>query len=79
MPKQDSPASGAVVFQPSDLLTVDQLAERLQVAPTWVYERSRSRKSSVPPLPVIKLGKLLRYNWPSVCAWMAANQKGNRA
>ncbi len=73
MPKQDSPYP---VFQFSDLLTPQQLAERLQVAPTWVYERSRSRKSGVAPLPVIKLGKLLRYHWPSVCEWLAANQKG---
>ncbi len=73
MPKQDSPSP---VFQPSDLLTPQQVAERLQVAPTWVYERSRSRKSGVAPLPVIKLGKLLRYHWPSVCEWLASNQKG---
>ena len=73
MPKNEAPA---VVFQPSDLITPQQLAERLQVAVSWIYERSRSRKSSVPPLPTIKLGKLLRYHWPSVCEWLAANQKG---
>ena len=76
MPKQDSPA--VAVFLPSDLLTPQQLAERLQVAETWIYERSRNRYSSVAPIPVIKLGKLLRYHWPSVCEWLAANQKGGR-
>lgn len=69
MPKSAA-ETPSLVFLPSDLLTPHQLAARLQVAVTWVYERSRKRKSGVPSLPVIKLGKLLRYNWPDVCQYL---------
>jgi hypothetical protein len=64
------PASPAL--DPSDLLTVDELAERLKVPRSWVFEqtRERARVRSESPLPHIHLGKYLRFSWTSVCEWM---------
>lgn len=61
----------AADMQPSLILTPEQLAERLQVRVNWVYEKSRSRGAhSGKPLPVLRMGRYLRFYWPDVCDWM---------
>jgi hypothetical protein len=62
-------------IDPTDLLTPDQLAERLQVSKSWVFEQTRHRAKvrNKNPLPCIRLGKYLRFSWPQVCQWMAEN------
>jgi hypothetical protein len=58
-------------MKPEDILTPDQLAERLQVTVNWVYEKSRSRGThSGTPLPVLRCGRYLRFYWPDVCEWL---------
>jgi hypothetical protein len=58
-------------MESGDILTANQLAERLQVGVNWVYEKSRSRgKHSGEPLPVLRCGRYLRFYWPDVCAWL---------
>lgn len=58
-------------MESGDILTPNQLAERLQVGVNWVYEKSRSRgKHSGEPLPVLRCGQYLRFYWPDVCAWL---------
>jgi hypothetical protein len=42
-----------------ELLTVAQLATRLQVRPGWVYDHADI-------LGVLRLGKYLRFLWPQV-------------
>lgn len=63
--------------QPEDLLTPDELAKRLKVPKSWVFEqtRDRARIRNKNPLPCIRLGKYLRFNWVAVCTWM--NQKND--
>lgn len=58
------------IFNPSDILTPDELAARLKVRRTWIYEKMRKRSGS--PLPGIKLGKYWRFHWPSICEWLQA-------
>jgi hypothetical protein len=59
-----------------DILTPNQLAERLQVGVNWVYEKSRSRgKHSGEPLPVLRAGRYLRFYWPDVCAWLRGEKE----
>jgi hypothetical protein len=54
-----------------DILTPEQLAERLQVGVNWVYEKSRSRGAhNAKPLPVLRCGRYLRFYWPEVCEWL---------
>jgi hypothetical protein len=55
------------------LLTPEQLAEKLCVPQTWVREktRERARQRDKDPLPVVRLGKYVRFSWPAVEAWLA--------
>lgn len=64
----------SVPFQPSDLITPDELCARLKVRRGWVYEQMRLRKSLKAPLPVIKMGRYLRFSWIAVSAWLASQQ-----
>jgi hypothetical protein len=69
------PVSQAPRLEPSDILTPAQLAERLQVSTSWVFEQTRKRAKArnKTPLPCIRLGKYIRFSWPQVCEWMARN------
>jgi hypothetical protein len=59
----------------SDIITPAELSERLKVSKTWPYEQMRpSARRRGNPLPVFKMGKLLRFHWPTVAAWLAAQQ-----
>jgi hypothetical protein len=60
-------------IEPGDILTPEQLAERLQVAVSWVYEKSRVRGSEHNPLPVLRCGRYLRFSWPDVCEWLRSD------
>jgi hypothetical protein len=65
-----------VVIHPTDILTPAELAQRLKVRPTWVYEHIRNRDEN--PLPVIRVGKYLRFSWVNVCAWLQSRQASGR-
>lgn len=62
-----------MAIEPGDLLTPDELAQRLKVSKSWVFEQSRQRAKvrNKNPLPCIRLGKYLRFSWVRVCEWMA--------
>jgi hypothetical protein len=64
-------------LEPGDILTPKQLAERLQVPTSWVFEQTRERAKirNKNPLPCIRLGKYLRFSWIAVCAWMSENSR----
>jgi Helix-turn-helix domain len=55
-----------------EILTPQQVADRLQLPVTWVYEQTRNRASArdADPLPHMKLGRYLRFNWAAVVAWL---------
>jgi predicted DNA-binding transcriptional regulator AlpA len=65
--------SSTSVLSPADILTPQELAARLKVKPGWIYEKMRPRQPN--PLPVIKMGRFLRFSWPAVAAWLAAQQR----
>jgi len=58
---------------PGVLLTPAELASRLAVPPTWIREktRERARLRDSDPLPVVRLGKYVRFSWPAVEAWLS--------
>ncbi len=61
----------AVTMKPEDILTPDQLAQRLQVKRSWVYEKCRRRgRYSEAPIPCLRIGRYLRFYWPDICEWM---------
>lgn len=59
-----------VVFIPSSepILTVEQVAERLQLKPSTVYGLTRRRSRR--PLPVLRAGKFLRFRWSEIERWL---------
>lgn len=57
-----------VRIEPGDILKLEQLAERLQVPPSWVYKQVA--KKGPHGIPVLRCGRHLRFVWPEVCAWM---------
>lgn len=61
----------SLVMNPEDILTPQQLAERLQVKVTWVYDKTRRRgMGNGEPMPILNLGRYLRFYWPDICAWL---------
>jgi excisionase family DNA binding protein len=57
-----------------ELATVSEIAEFLQVANSWVYERTRRR--GIERIPHFKLGKYLRFSKSEVWQWIE-RQRGN--
>ena len=51
--------------QQFELLTAEELAERLRVPPTWVREQTRSRALDGDPLPHLRFGRYVRFRWGS--------------
>jgi len=75
IPFKSVPAPTAPIL-PENLLTVQQLAERLQTRVSWVYEKCRKGGDyGDDPLPVLPCGKYLRFDWVEVCAWLRRNRK----
>jgi len=65
-------------LDPTNLLTPEQLAERLQVQVSFIYENTRKRagRRNADPLPCIRMGKYLRFYWPEVEKWLERRQGG---
>jgi predicted DNA-binding transcriptional regulator AlpA len=61
-------------IDPSQILTLPELAARLKVSERWVYEKCRRRCAN--PLPCIRIGRYLRFNWLYVSAWLQRNSTG---
>lgn len=60
-------------LEPNDILTPDQLADRLHVSRNWIYEKTRFRGSRDNPLPCLRMGRYLRFAWSEVIAWLHQN------
>lgn len=54
------------MVDPKDILTPDELADRLKTSRGWVFEMTRQRQRN--PIPHYKVGRYLRFNWQDVCA-----------
>lgn len=60
-----------------ELMTVQQVAELLQVPVSWVY--GRLRKRSLGKLPGYRLGKYWRFDKEEILAWLAQQREGRKA
>ena len=58
------------------LLTVEEVAELLQVSVSWVYGRTRRR--SADRMPGFRLGKYWRFREADVLAWVERQRVGVR-
>jgi excisionase family DNA binding protein len=54
--------------QESGLLTAEQLAEKLKIPVSWVYEQSRQKK-----IPTHRLGRYIRFDLREVLASQKRN------
>ena len=66
-------------LRPGDLLTPEQLAERLQVKKSWIFEQTRNRAKfrNTRPLPCIRLGKYIRFSWIAVSEWLQNSENSS--
>ncbi|MGI0133402.1 MAG: helix-turn-helix transcriptional regulator [Candidatus Micrarchaeaceae archaeon] len=53
-----------------EILTPEEVAERLKVPASWVYEKTRSRCKN--PIPSKPLGRYVRFDWNEVVCWLEA-------
>lgn len=60
-------------MEKQELLTIEQMAQRLKVQPSWFYSRTRIRDSD---FPVIRVGKYCRFDPDAVMAWIKKKYGG---
>lgn len=60
-----------------EIIDADELAHRLSVPRTWIREHTRVRATD--PIPHIKLGRYVRFEWGSdeLNAWIANRRRGS--
>ncbi len=59
-----------------ELLTPEELAAKLKVPTSTVFELTRKRTAkSRPPMPKLKVGKFVRFRLSEVITWMEKNGK----
>jgi len=51
-----------------ELLTVDEMADRLKVKPSWLY--FRTMQTGKDAIPRVRIGKYLRFNPGAVMEWI---------
>lgn len=51
------------------LLDVKEVCERLQVKPSWVYEKTRQGS-----IPHVRVGTYVRFRWADVERWLDESQ-----
>jgi excisionase family DNA binding protein len=57
-----------------ELLTVEEMAEKLKVKPSWIYFRTMQTGNN--SIPRVKIGKYLRFNPGAVMEWIEAQYNG---
>jgi excisionase family DNA binding protein len=76
---QKSPSSDSAIARddvPQELLTVEEAAQFLKVPVSWVYEHVRSAAED--RLPVLKLGKYLRFDMRDLSEYIDAKRQASR-
>ena len=58
------------------LLTVEELAERLNLPASWIYAHTRKRSGD--PIPGFRLGKYWRFRESDVLDWLERQKVGAR-
>ncbi len=57
----------------SELLTIQEMAERLKVPVSWLYSRTRLKGEKT--IPVVRAGKYLRFREAEVLHWLEKQQR----
>ena|ERR1700677_1549809 len=67
----------SVRLKAEDILTPEEVAARLKVPESWVYEKTRVRCRN--PIPCLRLGRYIRFDWNAVITWLTAAHEQNAA
>jgi excisionase family DNA binding protein len=73
-PVQPNGPEDRASFEAAALLTVREVAERLKVTTSWVYQHTRADCGD--PLPSIKMGKYLRFEESALREWLKRQNRG---
>jgi len=58
-------------LEAKDILTLAELAKRLKVPRSWIYESTRNRgRFGGRPMPVLRCGKYVRFDWQAIVDWL---------
>jgi hypothetical protein len=71
---QSTSNANAVNFSSIEIIDSAELAKRLQLPESWVRDRVRVRSDD--PLPHIKFGRYVRFEWgsPELVEWWARHR-----
>jgi len=58
-----------------NILTPEELAARLKVPKSWIFEKTRSR--CLDPIPHYRIGRYVRFNWTRIVEWLATTEEGD--
>jgi excisionase family DNA binding protein len=64
-------------IDPLNILTPEELAGRLKVPKSWVFEKTRARCQN--PIPHYRIGRYVRFDWTRVVEWLARTEEGTDA
>jgi predicted DNA-binding transcriptional regulator AlpA len=68
--KRNAQPTLTVAGQPPKIMTVQQVADLLQIPKSSVYEKTRRRPNTTSPLPCRRVGKYLRFFEGEVLDWL---------
>lgn len=60
-------------INPADIIDPVELAQRLRVKPTTIYEWMR-RRDAPDALPYFRVGRFLRFRWSEVSQWLLSSR-----
>jgi hypothetical protein len=63
------------LLHPEDIITPEEVAARLKVPESWVYEKTRARCRN--PIPCLRLGRYIRFDWNAVIHWLSVEADRN--
>ena len=61
----------------NELLTAQEMADRLRVPVSWLYGQTRQKGKGT--IPVLRVGKYLRFRESQVLEWLKERQNGMKA
>ena len=60
------------MMNPEHILTPQELAERLKVPLSWVFEKTRARCRN--QIPCLRIGRYVRFDWTAVVTWLRSGR-----
>ena len=59
-------------MEQNELITISELSQKLKVPVSWLYSRTREKGENV--IPMVRVGKYLRFSYDAVVEWLRMKQ-----